>query len=224
MDFIPPQVAYAAAKLDSYSTNKFRLETSGQTSASEGSVVTISLPESTLCMLPSFRVHFDATTTSSTVSGKTVYGKLPNASDLVSNIECFVGGVQVMGNASEFNTCARIYNYPNTTLDRELSVDSLLRNELMQSAGDAVQTDVPMVYTPPIGFFTECATKILHTGLTGPVTIRLTFAPRSVLGEKYRDHGRRFHPCGCENCGRQRHVQCQWHPSHHRLREHAGRL
>ena len=141
MDYIPPQVAYAAAKLDSFSINKFRLETSGQTSASEGSVVTISLPESTLCMLPSFRVHFDATTTSSTVSGKTVYGKLPNASDLVSamgndftDADARTAAANVTYNVSNIRATIDCVNMPDAyeamLMDRLQSEDFLPINYL----------------------------------------------------------------------------------------------
>ena len=55
--------AYAAAKLDAFSRNKFRIETSGATTAGPSSIVTINLPEGAVLCLRSFAVHMDVLTT-----------------------------------------------------------------------------------------------------------------------------------------------------------------
>ena len=76
MEVVPNEVRFAAAKLDGFVRNRFRLETSGSTSAGPASIVTIQLPENAIIDLRTLRVHMDVATTSATVSGKTVFSKL----------------------------------------------------------------------------------------------------------------------------------------------------
>ena len=67
MNYVPKSVAFAAAKLEGFSRNRFRLETSGATSATAGSVVTINLPENAIIA------------DESTTSGGTAYHLTANA-------------------------------------------------------------------------------------------------------------------------------------------------
>ena len=63
MEVVPKEVAYAAAKLDAFSRNKFRTEPSGATTAGPSSIVTINLPDACVLDLRSFAVYFDVLTT-----------------------------------------------------------------------------------------------------------------------------------------------------------------
>ena len=45
MEVIPKEVAFAAAKLDAFNRNRYRIETTGATTAGPSSIVTINLPD-----------------------------------------------------------------------------------------------------------------------------------------------------------------------------------
>ena len=130
MNFIPKQVAFAAAKLEGFSRNRFRLETSGATSASAASVVTITLPENAIIDLKSLRIHMDLATT----KNGTISSKLPaDVSSLISQLEVYCGGVQLSQGCSEWNTVNRILNLVKSSRDRDGSVDSLLSHGTISS-------------------------------------------------------------------------------------------
>ena len=110
--------------MNDFVRNRFKLETQGSQTASEGSIVTFLLLESSLIHLPSIRFFFDVTTTSSTSGNTTVYGKLPaDASSLISKLEIYIGGVQVQNGTAEYNTIARILKLSQGNAPRDQSVD-----------------------------------------------------------------------------------------------------
>ena len=45
MEVVPKEVAFAAAKLDAFNRNRYRIETSGATTAGPSTIVTINLPD-----------------------------------------------------------------------------------------------------------------------------------------------------------------------------------
>ena len=178
MQFIPKQVAFAAAKLEGFSRNRFKLETAGATSATAGSVVTINMPENAIIDIKSLRLHMDVATN----KNGTISAKLPaDISSLISTCELYCGGVQLSQGCSEWNTVNRILKIVKSSRDRDSSVDSLLSHGTV-SAGDTAD-DVSVVLSPQTGFF-ESSTRYLPTQLTGALTLRLTFAPNSVLAFK----------------------------------------
>ena len=184
MEVIPKEVAYAAAKLDSFSRNKFRIETSGATSAGPSSIVTINLPDACVLDLRSFAVHMDVLSTKGTdhaTSGK-VGAKLPHSSDLIANMEVYVAGIMVQQGVAEYNTVTRMFKIPSTSFDRRHSVDALLHNGVMSDVATA--DDRSLVFRPELGFFAESSTRYLSCSLTGPISVRLTFASTSVLTPK----------------------------------------
>ena len=184
MNYIPKSVAFAAAKLEGFSRNRFRLETSGATSATAGSVVTINLPENAIIDIKSLRIHMDVSTT----KNGTISSKLPaDVSSLISQFELYVGGVQLSQGCSEWNTVNRILKIVKSSRDRDGSVDSLLSHGTI-SSGDTADS-VSVCLCPQTGFF-ESATRFLPTQLTGALTIRMTFAPNSVLA--FKEDGQAF--------------------------------
>ena len=64
-------------------------------------------------------------------SGAQIRGKLPHASDLIANMEVYMGGVQIQQGIAELNTATRMFKIPNCSFDRRHSVDSLLHNGIM---------------------------------------------------------------------------------------------
>jgi len=184
MEVIPKEVAYAAAKLDAFSRNKFRIETSGATTAGPSSIVTINLPDACVLDLRSFAVYMDVLTTRGVKNGGGghVAAKLPHASDLIANMEVYIAGIMVQQGVAEYNSCTRMFKIPNTSFDRRHSVDSLLHNGVMDNS-EAVD-DRSVVFKPEIGFFAESSTRYISCALTGPISVRLTFASTAVLTPK----------------------------------------
>ena len=186
MEVVPNEVRFAAAKLDGFNRNRFRIEPQGATSAGPASIVTFQLPENALIDLRSFRVHMDATTTLASSGGTDVYGKLPPdaSTSLISNFEIFLGGVQIEQGASEYNSICRMLKLACATTGRNNSVDRMLFHSEVDTS-DAVD-DKSLIFQPPIGFFAESSTRLIPTSLTGAITVRITFAPASVLAYKER--------------------------------------
>ena len=184
LEFVPREVAFAAAKLDAFNRNRFRVETTGATTAGPSSIVTVNLPDACVLDLRSFRLHMDVLTTGGFASnaGGTVRGKLPHASDLIANMEVYMGGVCIQSSTAEYNTATRMFKIPHCSFDRGHSVDALLHNGVMLS--DDVADDISVVFQPLIGFFAESAVRFIPCQLTGPISVRFTFAPKSVITPK----------------------------------------
>ena len=53
MEVVPKEVAFAAAKLDGFNRNRYRIETTGATTAGPSSIVTINLPDAAVLDLRS---------------------------------------------------------------------------------------------------------------------------------------------------------------------------
>ena len=72
-----------------------------------------------------------------------------------------------------------MFKIPNTSFDRRHSVDSLLHNGVMDNSETV--DDRSIVFKPEIGFFAESSTRYISCALTGPISVRLTFASTAVL-------------------------------------------
>ena len=57
MEVVPKEVSFAAAKLDAFNRNRYRIETTGATTAGPSSIVTINLPDAAVLDLRTFRVR-----------------------------------------------------------------------------------------------------------------------------------------------------------------------
>ena len=181
MEIVPRGVAFAAAALTGHNRNRVRLETSGATSAGPSSIVTVTLPENCVIDLKSLRMHMDLLTTSDPTTN--VHAKLPaDVSSLISGIEVYIGGIQVTSSHSEYGTVCKILKTVRSSRERDGSVDYLLSHGI-HGIEDAVD-DVSVVMSDWKGFLGESATRYMPTSLTGSITIRISFAPSSVLGFK----------------------------------------
>ena len=92
MEVVPKEVAFAAAKLDAFHRNRYRIETTGATTAGPSSIVTINLPDAAVLDLRTFRVHMDVLMTAAAGATGQVRAKCPHASDLIANMEVYMGG------------------------------------------------------------------------------------------------------------------------------------
>ena len=185
MEIVPKEVSFAAAKLEAFNRNRYRIETTGATTAGPSSIVTINLPDAAILDLRTFRVHMDVLTTAAAAQaggGNQVHAKCPHASDLIANMEVYMGGIQIQQGIAEFNSATRMFKAATASFDRRHSVDALLHNGVMHT-NDAVD-DLSLVFQPLIGFFAESSTRYIPTSLTGPITVRLTFASNAVLVPK----------------------------------------
>ena len=86
MEVVPKEVAFAAAKLDAFNRNRYRIETTGATTAGPSSIVTINLPDAAVLDLRTFRVHMDVLTTAAAGTTGQVRAKCPHASYLIANM------------------------------------------------------------------------------------------------------------------------------------------
>ena len=116
MEVVPKEVAFAAAKLDAFNRNRYRIETPGATTAGPSSIVTINLPDAAVLDLRTFRVHMDVLTTAAAGATGQVRAKCPHASDLIANMEVYMGGVQIQQGIAEYNTATRMFKIPNGLL------------------------------------------------------------------------------------------------------------
>lgn len=180
--YIPKSMSMMSASMEIV-RNRFKLETLGATTATKGSIVTFSLPESALIHLPSIRFFFNATCTS---TSNEVVARLPaDASSLISKLEVYIGGVQVQNGTAEYNTIARILKIAEGNLPRDQSVDRALSHGAIISKDE--NESQQLVIQEWRGFLNECSTQWLPTDLCGAVTIRLTFAQPNVLVPKVKN-------------------------------------
>ena len=184
MDHIPNNMRMAAVKMSNYSRNRFRLETTSNDNAKAGRIVTVNLPEGgAICDLKSFKMHMDVATTQATVGGRTVYGRLPaDASSLISRVEVYLNGIQLMQGAAEYNTLCRLLKIGRSSRDKDSSIDRSLSHGAITMA-DAVE-DVSVVMSDWKGFLGETSCRFIDTGLLGQLQVRLTFAGNEVLVPK----------------------------------------
>ena len=181
MEVVPRGVAFATAAMTGQNRNRYRLETSGATTAGPSSIVTVNLPENCVIDLKSFRMHADLLTTSDATNS--VYAKLPaDVSSLIQSVEVYIGGIQVQGAGVEYGTVCKILKTVRSTRDRDASVDYLLSHG-EHNVDDAVD-DVSVVMSDWKGFLGESSTRFMPSSVTGSISVRITFAPASVLGFK----------------------------------------
>ena len=183
----------ASAKIANVTRNRFRLETVSNDTAGPNRIVTVNLPENALLHMPSFKMHADVLTTSSGAGADLVYGRLPpDAMSLISRVEVFINGIQVMSGCSEYNTLCRMLKLQRTSRDKDGSIDRALSHAAV-NATDAVE-DVSLVWHSFPGFLSDCSTEYIPTDLLGQIQVRLTFAGNEVLIPKQAGVGGR---AGC---------------------------
>jgi hypothetical protein len=200
--FLPQNLAFMAKKMEGYSRNRFRLETTSADTAGAGRIVTVNLPENSLLDMKSFCWWFNVTTgdSTTTANGKTftnsagittcnAVGKLPNdTQSLIRNVEVYINGVQVQQGSSHYNTVAHILKLGRGNSANDSTKEAIVNNSRMVStesvavadsntATDNVSTCVDKWY----GFLNESSTRFLPTDLLGAIQVRITLADNAVI-------------------------------------------
>lgn len=185
MEFLPETIMYAVGEMKEVSRNKFKIFTVSADSASSGKIVNFVLPENALIDCKSIKMFFDAVCTGDATDGgaaDAVFGKLPNySSTLISRMEIYANGVQLSAGSSEYNTIAQVLRLSESNISKDNSVDRCLQHSYI--TGDDANDDETMCINEWTGF-TNGSTRYINTGLIGSISIRLTFAPNSVLVPK----------------------------------------
>jgi len=92
-----PELTYFLDKLNGFSTNIFRLEPQGSSTASPNSIIRVSLPTNAILNMRSFAFHFGATTAG---TGARLPAKIDT---LIDRVEVACGSVQLSSGANYYN-------------------------------------------------------------------------------------------------------------------------
>jgi hypothetical protein len=184
--FMPESIMYATGEMKEVSRNKFKIFTVSADTASQGKIVNFVLPENALIDTRSVKMFFDVACTGSAANGgaaDVVFGKLPNySSTLISRCEIYANGVQLSAGSSEYNTIAQVLRLSESNINKDNSVDRCVQHSYI--TGDDASDDETLCINEWCNFMGQGSTRYLNTGLIGSVSIRLTFAPNSVLVPK----------------------------------------
>lgn len=201
--FLPTNLAFIAKKMEGYSRNRFRLETTSADTAGAGRIVTVNLPENSLLDMKSFCWWFDATTgdSTTTANGKTytnsagittcnAVGKLPNdTQSLIRNVEVYINGVQVQQGSSHYNTVAHILKLGRGNSANDSTKEAVINFARMNPSADSIALADSNTATDNVstcvdkwyGFLNESSTRFLPTDLLGAIQVRITLADNAVL-------------------------------------------
>jgi hypothetical protein len=189
----PKTLSYFVNRLSGHSTNNFRLNPQGSTSATPNSIVRFDLPNNAIVDLKDIRFMFNASATGGEGSDLT---RLPDKiSSLIERVAVYVGGQQVYSGHSAYNRVKHIKDALEKPKCKQLS-DPLAHdfivaiegnNNPVDGAGTA-QTEVYTNLSTPfcvgggdlLGWF-EGMPRMLDMSLLAQATIEFTFAPASVV-------------------------------------------
>tara|TARA_R110001632_G_scaffold26395_2_gene71385 strand:- start:1240 stop:2586 length:1347 start_codon:yes stop_codon:yes gene_type:complete len=170
--------------MNNYSRNRFRLETtSTKTTLKPQDVITVSLPESALLDMKSFRMVFDAKSTKK-VSGTEIPVFPASMLSLIERIEVYINGVQVQQGCSQYNTVCHILNIGRGNNDHKDSAENIsMKSHVddLTADGSLTAPDKACVIDKWYGFLNETSTRFLDTSLLGQIQVRLTLAPATVM-------------------------------------------
>lgn len=194
--FMPESIMYSTGEMKEVSRNKFKIFTVSADTASQGKIVNFVLPENALIDLKSVKMFFDVACTGAAVNGGAddeVFGKLPNySSTLISRCEIYANGVQLSAGSSEYNTIAHVLRLSESNINKDNSIDRCVQHSYI--TGDDENDDETLCINEWCNFMGQGSTRYLNTGLIGSISIRITFAPNSVLVPKQKavDVGENF--------------------------------
>ena len=194
MEMLQPSLEYFAEKLSSYTTNTFRLQPSGKTdSIGPNDIISVSLPSNSLIDLDSFQLHLNVGVTGTA-------GRLSDISHLFSQVDVFVGGVQMTASNPYYNVLTALknavsWNHSNpvtghTKVIRDQGTyapvpldgpELLLGTDTTSGLQYMTTADAPYCVDRWEGMLGTLEPRIIDTSLLGPVTVRITMAGNSVL-------------------------------------------
>lgn len=120
IEVVPKEVAFAAAKLDAFNRNRYRIETTGATTAGPSSIVTINLPDAAVLDLRT--LHMDVLTRQlQRVRRVRCVPSAPMPPIRSPTWRSTWGGVQVQQGIAEYNTATRMFKIPTVQAPRATS-------------------------------------------------------------------------------------------------------
>ena len=172
----PKNLQYLTKYLRGYTKNTWKLTSVNSSTVSAGQILTVDLPPNTLIDMDTFTMYGQAST--STSAG---FATLPkNIESLLERVEVESTGVALSGNMNYYN------QFFNICLDHQAGTDAINKRRVLQNASDALVPAANVVNKPFaiqnwIGFIGSCKPRVLHTGITGNIRVKLTFAMPDVL-------------------------------------------
>ena len=196
----PNALLYFCDRLSGFSTNYFQIESQNQTTAKAGQIVTFDLPANSILNLPSFTVHFNASTKGSAAD---VGACLPPVRDLFERIEVSCGGVILSQGANFANVMARARDaLMGESFDPVTGHAKIIRkhadyrdyvlgdkeNELDTVTLPAGETLFAFHAYEMEGFMSSVDPKLFDSSIIPDLRVRLYMAPNTVLSaSKHRN-------------------------------------
>jgi hypothetical protein len=188
---LSPNLIYACDKMQGFSTNTFKLETQGKSTARSGDIISFDLPSNSLSNTRSFKVFCNATCDSTVAGGDECGARLPPIDALIERVEVTLGGI----------TLAQGSNASNVLLEAgralgQFKADSLLSHpeyvrEKSYVDGVAITGTNNEKYVSGKlsrfciskfpGFMDTCEPKMLDFSLLPDCRVRLYMASDNVL-------------------------------------------
>jgi len=182
----------ACSSLAGFSTNKIRIEPQGQNSnARAGSKISFSLPENSVLSLRSATLVIPKISTTSDLSCVAVP---PRCSDLIDNVQFFLGGTALSMNASQYNSIARIVALTNQNLSQkdttgECENDNPDEQSVFGNIGSFGTTpyvgnagvSMSMVLNNVLGILSSSSTRYLDTSISGALRVEFLLSPNYNL-------------------------------------------
>lgn len=182
---ISPNLVFATTQMTDYTRNRYRLDTTSSTQATQGQIITVNFPEASLLDMKSFRFFFTVETASpnTAVAGTAnqVFARCPDdASTFVQKLEVYLNGVQVSSGQNEYNSMSRLVKIGKCSNDRNGSYNQLTSNAFIIAGTNKNQT-ANLCISEWNGFLNDLSTRFLPTSLMGQIQVRITLAPNAVL-------------------------------------------
>jgi len=181
-----PNLTYFLDRLSGYSTNVFKLEPQGATTANPNSIIRFNLPANALLNMRSFAFHFSAST-----AGSTAGGRLPNKIDsLIERVEVSVGGVQLSAGSNYYNVlchakqalmgskCDAVLGHPEIVQAKSYVDGSTLATTENEAYGGTVSKFCIDKWE---GFLGSCEPKIIDSSLLPDIVVSIYLTDNNVL-------------------------------------------
>lgn len=190
---LPNALLYFCDRLSGFSTNYFQIESQNQATAKAGQIVTFDLPANSILNLPSFTVHFNASTKG---SADGVGACLPPVRDLFERIEVSCGGVILSQGANFANVMARARDaLMGDSFDPVTGHPKIIRKDadylgyrMTDGANELEGVEVPTGETlfafhayEMEGFMSSVDPKLFDSSIIPDLRVRLYMAPNTVL-------------------------------------------
>ena len=183
-EYLPESIMYAVGEMKEVSRNQFKIFTVSADTASASKIVNFVLPENALIDTRSVKMFMDVACKgvidAVPLATDDVFAKLPNySSTLISRMEIYANGVQLSAGSSLYGTIAQVLRISQSNLNKDSTTDRTIQHSYISA--DTADDDETLCINEWVGFMGQGSTRYLNTGLIGSISIRLTFAPNSVL-------------------------------------------